>query len=387
SEVHGNEVKTEGKSVYKTVVIPHCKYIPLKTFQKIISMAEQGATVIALEGLPESIAGYNRYQENRNTFEGIVNNLGPGKQVAPGVKKMMVGDGIILVGDSIGQLLSEAAIRKETLLQMDIQFIRKKKGADKTIYFISNNNGSRMDGWVPIQVKAASAILYDPMNGEVGSALVRANGNATEVYVHLDSAQTLIIETQERKVETSLFKYYTAIGSPIELSGKWNIGFESGGPTLPSPIETDSLTSWTNFGQNDHASFSGTATYSLSFPKPKQSAVAWMLDLGSVKESADVSLNGKPIGTLIGPVYHLYIDGSLLQENNKLEISVSNLMANRISDMDRKKIFWRKFYNVNFPSRKPENRKNGLFDASHWPPKESGLLGPVRLVPVSVRSQ
>ena len=44
-------------------------------------------------------------------------------------------------------------------------------------------------------------------------------------------------------------------------------------------------------------------------------------------------------------------------------------MANRISDMDKKGIFWKKFYNVNFPSRKAENRKNGLFDASHWTPQ------------------
>ncbi len=54
-------------------------------------------------------------------------------------------------------------------------------------------------------------------------------------------------------------------------------------------------------------------------------------------------------------------------------------MANRIADMDRKKIIWRKFYNVNFPARKSENRKNGLFDASGWTPRESGLIGPVTI--------
>jgi hypothetical protein len=69
-----------------------------------------------------------------------------------------------------------------------------------------------------------------------------------------------------------------------------------------------------------------------------------------------------------------------LAEDNELEIQVSNLMANRIADLDKRKVFWRKFYNVNFPARKGENRKNGLFDASGWEPRESGLIGPVRLI-------
>jgi hypothetical protein len=119
----------------------------------------------------------------------------------------------------------------------------------------------------------------------------------------------------------------------------------------------------------------------LSFEKPQLAATGWVLDLGTVNESADVSLNGVPLGTLIGPTYQVDVDPALLKERNVLEISVSNLMANRIATMDRKKIPWKKFYNVNFPSRKAENRVKGLFEASQWLPKPSGLLGPVRLIP------
>jgi hypothetical protein len=62
---------------------------------------------------------------------------------------------------------------------------------------------------------------------------------------------------------------------------------------------------------------------------------------------------------------------------------VSNLMANRIADMDRRGVVWKKFYNVNFPANRAENRNaDGLFDASKWVPLDSGLLGPVTLTPV-----
>ncbi len=57
-------------------------------------------------------------------------------------------------------------------------------------------------------------------------------------------------------------------------------------------------------------------------------------------------------------------------------------MANRIAYLDRNNVPWKKFYNINFAARLKENTKNGIFDASAWAPRESGLLGPVTLTPV-----
>ena len=67
---------------------------------------------------------------------------------------------------------------------------------------------------------------------------------------------------------------------------------------------------------------------------------------------------------------------------NKLEITVANLMANRIAWMDRNDKPWKIFYNTNMPARKKENVKNGLFYAGEWAPQPSGLLGPVTLTPL-----
>ena len=64
---------------------------------------------------------------------------------------------------------------------------------------------------------------------------------------------------------------------------------------------------------------------------------------------------------------------------------MTNLMANRIADLERRGVRWKKFYNVNFPSRLPENRgADGLFTAAKWEPLESGLLGPVTLTPLAI---
>jgi hypothetical protein len=73
-----------------------------------------------------------------------------------------------------------------------------------------------------------------------------------------------------------------------------------------------------------------------------------------------------------------------VSKTNVLEVSVTNLSANRVRDLDRRGVPWKKFYNVNFPARLPENRgPDGLFTAAGWDPVESGLLGPVTLTPLS----
>ena len=174
---------------------------------------------------------------------------------------------------------------------------------------------------------------------------------------------------------------WSTIGSPLTIEGPWQDSFDHGGPELPPEETLNALVSWTTLTNPVNKSFSGSATYKTTFERPVQEASGWILDLGKVKESAEVIINGKSLGILLGPVFQVYVEKSLFQKENTLEIRVANLMANHIAYLDQRQIFWKKFYNVNFPARKSENRKNGLFDAGHWQPRPSGLLGPVFLIP------
>ena len=109
----------------------------------------------------------------------------------------------------------------------------------------------------------------------------------------------------------------------------------------------------------------------------------YRLDLGNVQETAEIFLNGKKLTTLIGPSFKTKISAQLFKEDNLLEIKVTNGMPNRIADLERKGVVWKKFYNTNFPARLPQNRgADNLFTAIKWTPKESGLLGPVTLQPL-----
>jgi hypothetical protein len=95
-----------------------------------------------------------------------------------------------------------------------------------------------------------------------------------------------------------------------------------------------------------------------------------------VREFATVKLNGISLGTAWCLPFKLPINQNILKkENNILEIEVTNLSANRIRYLDKKGVYWKKFYDINFVDigYRP-------FDASNWEPVLSGLLGDVKLV-------
>jgi hypothetical protein len=98
---------------------------------------------------------------------------------------------------------------------------------------------------------------------------------------------------------------------------------------------------------------------------PTAKADLWSIDLGDVKESATIILNGKKITTLIGPDYLVTIPSSELKADNFLQVIVTNGMANRIIDLDKRGVQWKKFYNINMSARLAENRgADGLFTSS-----------------------
>jgi hypothetical protein len=179
------------------------------------------------------------------------------------------------------------------------------------------------------------------------------------------------------------FPYMESSGDAITIGDKWDLKFLSGGPLLPASAQLDKLQSWTGLDVTGVKEFSGTAEYITHFKMPLVRADAWLLNLGDVKESATIKLNGKKIATVLGPSYSVVIPSSGLKTDNFLQVIVTNGMANRIIDLDKRGVQWKKFYYINMSASLAENRgPDGLFTAAKWEPKPSGLLGPVTLTPM-----
>ena len=160
------------------------------------------------------------------------------------------------------------------------------------------------------------------------------------------------------------------------IKGNWNVTFIDGAPSLPGSFISRDLFSWTKLHDREAQRFAGTASYKITFQKPPQNADDWILDLGKVYHSAKVWINNQYAGAAWSIPFRLQVGEFLKSGENELVIEVTNLSANRIADLDRRKVNWKKFYDINFV-----NIKYRKFDASNWPPFESGLLGPVKLFP------
>ncbi|HEY6552215.1 MAG TPA: glycosyl hydrolase, partial [Vicinamibacteria bacterium] len=379
----GGKLTTGGTS-YQTVVVPGSTHLPVPTLERLLALARAGGTVIAFHPLADDVPGLGDLEPRRAALRralGEIRFTAPG---ADGVREARVGAGVFLQGDTLEPLLARARVPREPMVDAGLQFTRRRLGDDR-VYFVAHAGTAPVDGWMPLAAEGQSVALFDPMDGSRGYASSRkGKDGGLEVYLQLHPGESTLLVAKTAPAGPDTYRHWRAAEPGRAIEGDFAVRFEEGGPERPGDVRTATLASWTAFGGEAVKSFSGTARYSVSFPRPKARAAAFALDLGAVHDSARVRLNGKDLATLIGPRFRVVIEGSRLAETNVLEIAVSNLMANHIAFLDLKKVRWKKFYNVNFPARLPANRgSDGLFHADHWAPLPSGLLGPVTLTPLT----
>src|SRR5262249_5086190 len=145
--------------------------------------------------------------------------------------------------------------------------------------------------------------------------------------------------------------------------------------------------------------FSGSGIYTKSFQVPDNLIAPDLqlnLDLGKVAVIAEVRLNGHDLGTLWNPPFLADITNQLKQGKNTLEITWVNLLTNRMigdeqlpEDSERNPDGTLK----SWPSwlQAGQASPTGRYTFTSWrlwkkdsSLQQSGLLGPVRIVPARV---
>jgi hypothetical protein len=377
-ETKSGKILTGGTN-YETILLPPVKLIPLETFEKLITLAKNGAIVL-MEELPTDVPGLGKLAERQIKLQVLKKSLNFVKQAGSTIQKAKVGKGQILMGD-LSELVVQAKIRHEIMVDRGLQCIRRIDGTNTT-YFIANRGTETIDGMVSLDTPIGSAVLYNPMNGTFGKAKTKSFNRFGEVYLQLKPGESCLVQIFPGKVDAPEYVYQKPAGDAINLNSGWDLSFVSGGPVLPSSIKLTTLESWTELG-DAYKAFSGTGMYKTTFAKPSGMASSYRLDLGKVAHSARVILNGKELATLISSPFSVDIPVADLKAENSLEISVTNLMGNRMADMERKGQPYKIFYNVNFPAHDAINRgSDGLFTTLGWKPQVSGLIGPVTLTPL-----
>jgi hypothetical protein len=123
--------------------------------------------------------------------------------------------------------------------------------------------------------------------------------------------------------------------APWTLDGSWNLVFPPFAEGKGVPVKTtfEKLISWSDSTNDAIKFFSGTATYSKTFTLPNGTLAKnrhLTLDLGSVKNIAEVTVNGKPLGILWKEPFQADVTGFVKDGENTLAIQVTNLWPNRL---------------------------------------------------------
>jgi hypothetical protein len=264
-----------------------------------------------------------------------------------------------------------------------VRFVRRLHpgGAD---YFLVNRGPAKVDGWQRLGTPARSAVLLDPVSPEsTFAAMLRPGvGLESEVYLQLDPGESVVLRASASgPASEGPGSRLEALGVPEPLEGPWRLAFVEGGPALPASSELRALASWTTLADPEGQRFAGTGRYTVRFERPAGTADEWLLDLGRVAETARVRLNGREVAALWSRPFRLRVGEWLLPGTNTLEIDVTNLAANRVRDLDRRGAPWKTFHDANVV-----NIDYKPLDASSWPLRDSGLLGPVTLQRLRVSS-
>jgi hypothetical protein len=367
-----------GGLAYRVVLVPDTKLMPLATLEKLVALAEAGATVVVQGVLPADVPGLGDLEKRRAAFRQLVAQIGRTGADDADISVAPVGKGRFVLGGNLDRLLARAGVTRETLVDRGLQFERRTEG-DRAIYFLVNHGSAAFDGWLPLQARAPAAAIFDPMSARTGAAATRAAPDGTmEVYLRLAAGETCFVKTLAAPIAGRRYAYWNTAGQPAALDGAWSLKFLAGGPALPPPAQMTELKSWTELAGEAYQAFSGTAIYATTFAS--SAGEPELLDLGTVADSARVRLNGREIAALLAPPWQVVLDRDtgLKPGANTLEVVVTNLAANRIADLDRRDPGWKKFYNTNYPARIGTNRgTDGNFSAAKWAPRPAGLLGPV----------
>jgi hypothetical protein len=182
---------------------------------------------------------------------------------------------------------------------------------------------------------------------------------------------------------------------PIELAGPWTITFPPNWGAPPTAM-LDKLASWTDNSDPGIKYFSGSATYTKDFDIPAAllgTGHALYLDLGSVKNIAEVTLNGTDLGIWWKPPFSGDISAAAKSGKNTLTVRITNHWTNRLigdeqlpddSEWNGKPLKrWPQWVLDSTP--RPVKDRFTFTTWHHYskdsPLSESGLLGPVVLRP------
>jgi hypothetical protein len=361
---------------YRVLVLPNHAAISLPALRKVKELVAAGATVVGPR-LAEA-SGLQGYPQCDAEVAELARALwGADAQAASGpAERRPAGKGRVVADQTAREVLLADGVPPDFEFAGDeesaLDYIHRRAGQTE-IYFVASRANRAETVACTFRVTGLAPELWNPVTGErrLARAYSQADGRTT---VPLDFAPYgswfVVFREPAANHPATARGNCDQLEAQQELTGLWTVRFDPrwGGP---ASVTFDRLVSWSEREEAGVRYYSGTATYAKTFDLPGGGTAVgrplW-LDLGSVRQLAEVRVNGKSLGVVWAPPFQVEITDAVKPAGNRLEVEVVNFWPNRIIG------------DQGLPPEKRFTRTNIRKLTKTTPLMESGLLGPVRLL-------
>jgi hypothetical protein len=378
--VKDGRLVTPGGTSYRVLYLGgRSQRMTLPVLRRIHDLVAQGVVLVGERPIDSpSLA------DDEQEFQRVADQLwGKHPVAAPSMRK--VGSGKVYAGTTADDALARLGVARDwenANLQGDtnLMFVHRKLHAGD-VYFVDSRMGRATQLDVTLRVDGKAPELWDPATGETQPVSYRIADGRTTVPLHFDPYGSIFVVFRKPAAQSTLqlpaVRETVIDGLDEALSRNWKVSFERG-RGAPESVGFQQLASWTEMplSTSDEGVkyFSGTATYSKTIDIPAddltKGAHLW-LDLGDVRELADVKVNGIDLGILWKTPYKVDITDAAKVGKNDIEIKVTNLWVNRMIG-DQQPWALKKYAFADFSPYKADS-----------PLLPSGLLGPVHILTVT----
>jgi hypothetical protein len=377
-----------GQNKYNVVVLPAVETIPLETYQKFAEFVRGGGVLVATRRTPSEQPGFLAKPTDHEAIINLSRKLFEG----PGATAHFVTDEKNQLGGTLNRLLQpDLALAP---MAADVGFIHRRTN-DAEIYFVANTGNTVQHSKATFRVSDKAPEWWDPMDGTVKevSGYEQVKDGIT-LSLDLAPYESRAIVFSKQALLTPGIKSEILLSGQIDLSTGWHFTLGTGGPTRPM----ENLASWTDDSQTRF--YSGVGIYQrtcdisddlfgriksglrlkLQFGEgraiPAQTLrsgmQAWFE--GPIREAAVAYINDKRAGSAWCPPYSLDVTDFLKVGQNKIRIEVANTAINYMAAHSLPDY---RLLNLRYGERfQPQ-------DMDKIQPLPSGLLGPIRLIPVA----
>jgi hypothetical protein len=338
----GRLVLPDGMS-YRVLVLPDVDVISPAAMRKVRDLIAGGATVVGR--VPRHSSGLLGEEEVAKIAEHLVP-----------------------AGTQAREILAAKGIQPDFEVDragVQIDYIHRRAG-DADIYFVSNQGGSAEALTATFRVAGKAPELWIPETGAIQPLFVydSAGDGRTKVRLRLDPYGSAMVVFRKPagehftsvsgnarvlsglRVESETGGDYvlgTADGGSVRVrvaspppvlpvTGAWTVRFTPGW-RAPESTVFNSLSSWTEHSNPGVKYYAGTATYEKNIEIPaeyRQGGGRLELDLGDVREIAEVWLNGTNLGIVWKAPRTVDITRAAKSGANQLRVQVTNLWPNRL---------------------------------------------------------